>query len=336
MDKIEPAMLHGMQAELMKTASLGATLAGVGKYLGSTGGRKTLGLAGAMGGHGAAIGAGIGGIYKGYKGYSDAKEQGQDTEGALKAGLGAGVGGAMSGALYGGIAGAGAGAAVGRYHPKADQLREALSTEKNWTGSLGRFGQRQMHGITGVTPEKGLESIRGGSWRSQLDFDAIKAKGGDITKAQKTLDVDKAMAGGGLTSVPGIAKTFLGKNKDVSRTEAVKRMLGHQWHSQGAGGKALMVGMTGLPLMSALTSSSEGGKGEQVGNIIGSTAGAVVGSALPFYPQGKLMEYSGAAGKKIGKGVDWALGRRNPHAMAPTEAASMNVPMSPDAGEVLR
>lgn len=358
MPSIDPTTLLALQDELPKIASIAAYLGVAKNFINSGAGKKTLGLAGAMGGHGAAIGAGLGGLYKGYQGYSDARDQGADAVTAVESGLTGAAGGAMSGALYGGIAGGAAGGALGHYHPKADDLRKALSTEKNWTGALGRFGQRQMHGLTGWTPEGGLTAIRGGPWAARKALDEAKAgflenkvPAKDVRHAKKVLGIEKGMEEANLTNLPGLVGALGGKGKlpdgtPLTRTEALKRMAAHQWDAQGTKGKALMLGMTAMPLLPLLSEQGRQGDsvGEQTGSVLGGTAGAFLGSALPFYAQQKVMGAGGYLGGKVGKGIDWLRGsNKHPGYIQDREQATSDgqhypverVPMSAGANGVM-
>jgi len=314
MPKIATTTLLALQDELPKIASLASWGAAASGVIHGAAGKKALGLAGALGGHGAAVGAGLGGLYKGYKSYSDARDQGADVGSALAHGVGGAIGGASQGALLGGIAGAGVGGALGHFHPDAaavEKLRGALSTDKHWSGAVGRFGQRQMHGLTGWTPEKGLESIRGGSWAAEKNVKDLVAggKGGtpELAKARKVVGVERDMQARGLTHVPGIIKALSGKD----RVGTLKAMAAHQWGAASPAQKAMVASMTALPLLPLLSASGRdsANAGEQTGGALGGTAGAIVGSALPFYAQNKAMQAGTYVGGKLGKGVDWVRGK---------------------------
>lgn len=171
-----------------------------------------------------------------------------------------------------------------------------------------------MHGLTGWKPEGGLESIRGGSWAAEKALaDLGKAGAGDKAKAQaqKVIDLEKQMQAHNLTNVPGIATALAGKNPGVSRGKALRSMASHQWSAASPGQKAMVASMTALPLLPLLSASGRdsANAGEQTGGALGGTAGALVGSALPFYAQGKVMQAGTYVGGKLGKGVDWLRGK---------------------------
>lgn len=122
--------------------------------------KKVAPTAGAGLGLGAVGGAGIGAVGGAVSGYRKAREEGQGMAGALASGaMGAGSG-AFKGGLVGGALGAAGGAAAGHLNP---QLGSALAKQENAVGKVSRFGQRQLHGLTGWTPEGGLRSIHGGA-----------------------------------------------------------------------------------------------------------------------------------------------------------------------------
>lgn len=359
MPKIATVTLLALQDELPKIASLASWGAAANNMVHSPAGKKALGLAGALGGHGAAAGAGLGALYKGYKGYSEARDQGADVTGALGSGAMGAIGGASSGALIGGLAGAGAGGAIGHLHPDADKLRTALSTGR--AGALGRFGQRQMHGLTGWTPPEGLSSdaIRGGTWAADQAVKDLEAGKGPATswfglkkvdqakaleQAKKVQGIEKDMQSGGLTNIPGIAKALAGKG-DVSRGEALKRMFAHQWHAQDGLGKVMAAGAVAGGVAPLLTAKGREGEnvGEQVGGGLGGTAGALVGSALPFYAQNKVMQAGTYVGGKLGKGVDWMRGKhrslpdeRDQSGMDGQNHPSERIPMSAGTNGVMQ
>jgi phage tail tape-measure protein len=148
-----------------------------------------------------------------------------------------------------------------------------------------------------------------------------------------------------LTHVPGIVRALAGKNPDVSRGAALKGMLAHQWGAASPGQKAMIAGMTVLPMMPLLGAEGRKGPntGEQVGSTVGSTAGALVGSALPFYAQSKVMGAGGYLGGKVGKGVDWLRGKhrslpddREQSGLDGQNYPGERVPMSPGSNGVMQ
>lgn len=117
--------------------------------------------AGAAGGLGALLGAGGGALAGGTSAYRSAREQGETRTHAGLAALRSGMGGAVSGGVLGGLLGAGAGAASKRL---GGGVADALTEARGPVGAFVRAGQRQVHGLTGWTPEGGLEAIRGGAY----------------------------------------------------------------------------------------------------------------------------------------------------------------------------
>lgn len=282
--------------------------------------KGALGTAGAFLGHGAAIGAGIGGLHGAYKGYEDARDQGAGVGGALGMGALSGLGGAASGGTRGALIGAGVGGALGTLRPgAADSVRKALSSTESRFGALGRFGQRQMHGLTGLKPEEGLSSdaIRGGSWGTER---AANAAAGTprFDKANDLHKLQKKVTEGDLDNLPGIVGALRGDK----RLEAMKTLGKHNWKNAdtftrlSVGGAALGIGAA------AAMPEQEGGpgKGESIGRSVGGLAGGVVGSALPLFPGQLAMQAGSGAGTRVGKAVDWLRGRRNGH--SPSELAN--------------
>jgi hypothetical protein len=318
MGNIDDATLAGLQDELEKIALLGA----LSKFVSSPNGQKMLGVAGSTLGHGAAIGAGLGALHGAVKNYEDAREQGA----GVGASVGAGIGGALSeagtGALYGGALGGLGGAAYHHLNPTAAaELRKKLMSTDKWYGALGRFGQRQVHGLTGWKPEEGLSSdaIRGGSWRAQQALEKAKTQinptRSAIVAAKKMVDAEKGMEAAGLTNVPGMVAAAMGKGPK-SRLDSLKAVADHQWNGQDMIGRGALLGLGVLPTIGALSAQDiEGGpgKGEQIGNAVGGLAGSLAGAALPVFPQGHVARAAGRIGQGVGKGVDWLRGRRDPH-----------------------
>ena len=144
-----------MRAELSKSASAINNLLSNPRLHGS------LGLGGALGGIGAVGGALAGAGVKGVQAYRDAKEQGAGTGGAALHSLMGAAGGAQRGAMIGGAAGFGAGALAGAVRPgQASALRGRLS-EMAGIGGAARFGQRQVHAVSGWRPDQAdASSIR--------------------------------------------------------------------------------------------------------------------------------------------------------------------------------
>ena len=293
--------------------------------------RRGAGVAGGLG-VGGMVG-GLGGLgLGGYRGYQQAREEGAGVGQALGHGV---VKGLRSGLIGAGV-GAGAGALGGSLlSPKGV---DRMTTMGKGIGAASRFGQRQLHGVTGWVPEGGLESIRAGSYGAKKALKGaeerfLAAKGGDaspgfvdrvlgrspeqvkhkaVTKAEKELlqarkarDASVKAEDMGLTSVPGYLRSL--KNNGVGST--VRAGLADQWHgSGGTTGKAMMLG---LPAMSVAQEMSQpdqpGGPGklERIGGALGEGLGFSL-APLPLAGQALAISGLGALGKMPGK----LLGRR--------------------------
>ena len=261
-----------------------------------------VGGAGAGMGLGAAVGGVGGAVHGAVKGYRKAKEEGSS---GLVGGLAGAAGGAARGAGVGAAAGALGGAGLGAASPKA--LGRLVSAD-NAAGSAARFGQRQVHSLTGWTPKKGIESIRGGAYDAR---EALRtAKGAkEVQQAHKALETAEASQRMGLTNLPGYAKAVNREGlANVLKTDAAA-----QWHSGGIAAKALGVGLPAAALAAEVAKKEqpEGeGRGQALGRAIGGTIGGVMGTAMPIAGQIALGSGLAATGNFIGKGIDRLRGRR--------------------------
>lgn len=304
MPKLYPC-LRGFHDELEK-------IAGLSEYVAKNQGM--LGSAGALLGHGAAAGAVLGGLHGAYKGYREARDQGEGAGASALHGLGGALGGVSSGAIGGALIGGGAGAALHTLRPQAaESLRKALSSTDSRLGALGRFGQRQMHGLTGWQPPEGYssEAIRGGSWKTKQVANAAAGTAG-FEKALADHELQKKVESRGLTHLPGIVEALKGPN----RGETLKLLAKHTWTNADPLMKAQLalapVGV-GAALM---TGDEDKNKGQRIGATVGNVAGGVVGSALPF-GAGQLVMHAGSRiGTGAGKLVDKLRGR------SPTDEAN--------------
>lgn len=282
--------------------------------------KGALGSAGAFLGHGAAIGAGIGGLHGAVKDYEDARERGAGVGSALTMGAFGGLGGATRGATRGALVGAGVGGALGTLRPQAaEELRKSLSSTESRFGALGRFGQRQMHGLTGWTPPEGLSSdaIRGGSWATERAAAAAKGTK-DSAKAELLNKLQKDVSNEGLDNLPGIVNAMRGEG----RGKALKTLAKHQWHGADPLTKTTLgLSALGMGAAAMLPEGQTGpGKGESIGTAAGSMVGGLAGSALPLFPGQLAMDAGRGTGRRVGKMVDWLRGRREGH--SPTELAN--------------
>lgn len=246
------------------------------------------GNVGSLMGTGAALGAAIGGVHSGLQGYRTAKEQGAGTGHALLSG----VGHAVPGALQGGMLGAGSGALLGaagtHFAPEETKaISEALAKT-----APGRFGQRQVHAVTGWTPKEGLPAIKG--------------------------DVPGEIGERNMTNLPGIVDAV---RKDP--VGATKAGLKHQWDSGDRLSKALMLGVPVLGAAGALASPEEH-RGEMLGSNVGQLVGGALTAGTPLAGQLVGSSLVGAAGKYIGRAVDKARHLRPEHQI---DTEGQHVPM---------
>jgi len=264
------------------------------------------GLGGLGAGTGVGLGAGaLGGAALGaYKGYRESREGGGSKLQAGISGLARGIGGVGKGALVGAAAGgAGLGAlrAAGRL-PGADKLIQKGGP----VGALSRFGQRQVHSLTGWKPEGGIRALKGGA------YDAKKALEGvtdpkKLQRAKRRAELAEKTEALGMTSLPGYAKALAGKatldGRRVGGLEALKTGLGEQWHGGGAMGKAMMIGFPAMETAKAIKGPEYEGdmsRGERIGRAIGGGLGFGL-APIPVLGQGLLAAGTGAAGGRIGR-----------------------------------
>jgi len=321
MPSIDLVALYALREELHKEAAGGL----IGAAMSSPRVRSALGGAGALGGIGAAGGALLGAGVEGYNGYQAAREEGARTGQALGAGVGGALGGAKRGALTGGIAGLAAGGLGGMAAPgRMEAARSALTHTGAGVGAAARFGQRQVHAITGWRPGENASSIRSigaGAHNAQQSLSeavqnanklhASGAAGPQLDKAMKTVDSARRGYGAayrseqmGLNSIPGYLSSM--KNNGILPTMSAGAK--EQWHSMSPGWKAVMIGAPIAETVQAMRSpDQEGGpgKGERVAKGL---AGAVAGAAMGGIPMttGTLLQHgigqaAGAAGRVVDK-----------------------------------
>lgn len=202
------------------------------------------------------LGAGLGG----FSGYSRARQEGKSVGGAL--------GAAGKGALTGGALGALGGAGLSKVAPSV-------------AGALGRFGQRQVHSVTGWVPQGGLAEMR---------MPATSAA----------------------TSLPGFIKSV----RERGLAETAGRGAKHFWNGASLSDKALLAGVPAAGLAQEL-GKSEGSdpnhsKEENVGRRVGEIAGGLAGGPIPFVGGALLGEAAGRVGQLAGKGVHKVRSLLNP------------------------
>jgi hypothetical protein len=201
-------------------------------------------------------------------------------------------------------------------------------------GATARFGQRQIHGLTGWKPKGGLESIRGGTWAAQRRVeDAEKAleaaragkapvglmarlRGGtpeqirqryvrgaaeEGRKARAGLTVAREAEEMGLTSLPGYARSMA---RDPLKT--IGTGFRQQWHEMGPVGRSLIYGFPAATATEAyLTPTQPGGPGkpERIGRSLGELVYGMgplpISSMLLAAPM--LSAVGGGTGKALSK-----------------------------------
>src|SRR5688572_3295047 len=255
-------------------------------------------------GSGAGVGGMIGGIggatLGGLQNFSDAREQGMSIGQAAKAGLvGAGRGaakGVAAGALAGGVGGAIAPGAAS-YLAKAPGL-----------GVASRFGQRQVHSLTGVGDAAYVRSIGGGAAGAQKRLsEAEKALGSakdtasqaratkELGDAKGAFEAAERSEGMGLTSIPGYLKSLV---KDPKATLVAGTR--DQWRSSSPAWRAAMYGLPAAGALNELRkttdeSGQQRGRFERAGRIAG---GAASGMLAPLSLAGDVV-----AGGTISSGL---------------------------------
>jgi len=224
---------------------------------------------GALGGAGAAIGAGVNGLREGYNAYQDARDQGSGELMAGVHGLFGGASGAIRGGIVGGLAGGAAGAAGTHFAGGATKSIADKILANPVSGFAGRFGQRQVHGLTGWAPEGGAASIG--------------VRGPE-----------------GMTSLPDIARSL---RSDPGGT--FRKGFTHQWQNSDALGKAMM-GLSGAGLAySALgPEDPQRGRAERIGGDAAGLAAGVLTGGLSTIPQMASSALATQAGARAGRMID--------------------------------
>lgn len=265
------------------------------------------GGAGVGAGVGALVGAGAGGV----QAYRKARQEGA----SVGQSLGAGAGGALGGVGKGMAVGAGVGALGGAAAPTAVQkIRDSATAG----GALARFGQRQLHGVTGWRPEGGYgalgvagrNQLRMGAYDTQQALHQAVASGKGVEEAQKAFSASAKAEGMGLTSLPGYVRSV----REHGLGASTKALGADLWHGNpGVMGKAMAFGIPAAALLHGGGQEAElaqrgAGRGERIGHRIGDTLGGVVGAPLPFVGQEVLQRGARTAGRLVGKGVDGVAG----------------------------
>jgi hypothetical protein len=279
---------------------------------------------GSLGGIGALGGALTGAAAGGARHYHEAREQGASVGGSLLGGLG----GAVSGAAKGGLIGAGLGAGAGAL-AKGDLSR--LGDRSGLVGAGARFGQRQVHSLTGNLSPQELIGVRGGAYGAQQSlrraaqgvasattpkaFEKAHSVEQRAAKALRaTADATGLRTNMDLTSLPGYAKAV--KEHGVGKVLATGAR--EQIANSPPALAALMIGAPVVGAGKALLGPDEvdaqgRGRGERVGEELGRAVGGVAGGVMPVVGQGVVGGVLGKAGKLVGRGVD----KLRPHLSTP-------------------
>jgi hypothetical protein len=291
-------MMPAFYQELIKEAVPGA-ITSLGRGLIQS---PRLGGAGAGMGVGSLVGAGVGGAVQGTSAYQQARESGAGRGQAAMHALSGGASGAATGALVG----AGAGAVAGGIRPG---MMSNLPGRGGAIGASARFGQRQLHGLTGWTPAAGLQSIRGGAYQANRNVvsaqEAIaKATPGNAAKQHKKLQqAQRAQASAqkaedmGITSIPGYAKSLANRPMDTIRAGVKEK-----WDSSGPVGRGLVFGFPAVTIGGELVRPSkpgEDGRIQRASRNIGDIAYAM--APLPFTSELALGSALSASGGQVGK-----------------------------------
>ena len=272
-------------------------------------------------GAGMALGGGIGAV----RGYRQAQEQGQSGFGGALVG---GLGGAQKGALIGAAAGGVGGGIAHALDPvKAEAMRAGLTR----SSAFGRFGQRQVHALTGYTPEGGLKSLRMGAAAREPALGRAKktleeAKGGkdvrtlggrllgrnsvqqaehELSHATKAHQAAQEAEQMGLTNVPGYVKSLATSPLKTMRVAANEQLAGTSTPM-----KALMLGVPAAQVVGAAQQdpNTRNAMGETRGEAFGSAAaGLATGTLMGPLPVASQMLLSNPimhAGRRVGRVLD--------------------------------
>jgi len=312
MPRLREDVLLAFRDELSKEAGFGDLVAKAAPRL------KNMG---SLGGAGAAVGAlggaGIGAIHQ----YREAKRQGASTGEAVLGGLSGAVSGAGKGALYGGLAGAAGGALA-----RGDW--SGLGQRSDVIGLGSRFGQRQLHGFTGMLSPAELEAVRGGAYDARQAFGHALEHEGDIDSAYAALRQRERVTGVGpnavdLTSMPGVVRSV----RDQGFGKVLRAGVQDTFHGASPTQAALMAGVPAVMLGREVLSKNEfnergQGRAERVAEEAGRTLGGFLGAPMPIIGNSVLSEAVGRAGRYVGRGVDRLRGKIAPPQthLEPTEA----------------
>ncbi len=234
-----------------------------------------------------------------------------------------------AGTLVGGAAGGLSGA-------RGAEFAKGLAAREGRLGGVARYGQRQVHGLTGWVPEGFAKTQEGrvAAIRSLRDPDYTRLEKNisdkvGLRKPSKGLveDLRRHIAVGemqknDLTNLPGLARGLA-----HAPGETVKTM----WHAATPMDKALAVGVPTLGIASAAMSKpQEGqpGRAERIGSSLSGLSG-LGQSSMPTAAMMALGQGLGTAGKYTGRGIGRLMGRRQGLPKANTSPG-----MEPQPGDV--
>jgi hypothetical protein len=183
---------------------------------------------------------------------------------------------------------------------------------RNAGTGISNFGKRQLHGLTGWTPEAGIESIGAGAanarkWQTEAATAVKKNESGapqSLRRARESVRANETAQDMGLTSLPGTVKAFA---KDPRA--AAKASWDQQWNGTSRLEKGLLIGLPAAGLANDAISEDDGHKGERLGAGIASTAAGIATGGLPLIPGMIAGTAAGYLGGKAGHGVDRLRGK---------------------------
>lgn len=208
-------------------------------------------------------------------------------------------------------AGAGALAGAGRHllQPVATEIaRKKMTGADGAMGAAARFGQRQVHALTGWKPQEGISALRMDAYDRKEMLDALKKRVGganppsavELQRAQDAYDIAQKVEGAGLTSIPGLVKGFARSN---DRLGLAKDLLRYQVKGQGPAGLAIQALYPASVGLSAATAATPEERNDQIGMAVGNIAGNVLMGPLPAFSQMVLSSPFDEAGKAVARVV---------------------------------
>lgn len=289
---------------------------------------KNLGAIGAGMGVGVGLGGAVGAAAGGSHDYQEAKRQGATTGQALGSSIGGVLRGGAKGAVIGGAAGGAAGALGHALNPVvAENVRKNLTNRS----AFARFGQRQVHGLTGYTPDGGLSSLHMGPEQRMPAVTAAKAEleaartgkdvrtlsdkllrrssveGADIraNRAQSSYDAHKNIHERGMTSLPGVARALRKDPLGATRAAARDQLAGTSLPMKAltVGAPAAQLGAAAMQNPNDLNAQGQT-KGQALGESATSLASGLLLGPLPLATQIAAGVPAAWAGSKAGRLLD--------------------------------